>query len=74
MFSALRGMGDSVLPTIITFFGVCILRSAWGLFLVPFHRTVNMVLLVFPVSWLATDLAFAVYFYRYMKKQRKKAS
>ena len=74
MFSALRGMGDSVLPTIITFFGVCVLRCTWGLFIVPFHRTVNMVLLGFPVTWLATDLAFAVYFYRYMKKQGGKAS
>ena len=74
MFSALRGMGDSVLPTIITFFGVCVLRCTWGLFIVPFHRTVNMVLLGFPVTWLVTDLAFAVYFYRYMKKQGGKAS
>jgi putative MATE family efflux protein len=74
MFSALRGMGDSVLPTIITFFGVCVLRCTWGLFIVPFHRTVNMVLLGFPVTWLVTDLAFAVYFYSYMKKQRGKAS
>ena len=74
MFSALRGMGDSVIPTIITFFGVCVLRSAWGLFLVPFHSTVNMVLLGFPVTWLVTDLAFAVYFYIYLNKQRRKVS
>ena len=71
MFSALRGMGDSVIPTIITFFGVCVLRSAWGIFLVPFHHTVNMVLLGFPVTWVVTDLAFAVYFHRYLKKHRK---
>ena len=74
MFSALRGMGDSVIPTIITFFGVCILRCTWGIFLVPFHRTVNMVLLGFPVTWVVTDLAFAIYFYKYLKKQREKAS
>ncbi len=70
MFSALRGMGDSVIPTIITFFGVCVLRSAWGLFIAPLHHTVNMVLLGFPVTWLTTDLAFAVYFYIYLKKHR----
>ncbi len=74
MFSALRGMGDSVIPTIITFFGVCVLRSAWGLFIVPFHRTVNMVLLGFPVTWIVTDLAFALYFSLSIKKQREKAS
>ena len=70
MFSALRGMGDSVIPTIITFFGVCVLRSAWGLVIVPFHHTVNMVLLGFPVTWVVTDLAFAVYFCWYLKKHR----
>ena len=73
MFSALRGMGNSVIPTVITFFGVCVLRSAWGLFIVPFHHTVNMVLLGFPVTWVVTDLAFAVYFSRYLKKHREAA-
>ena len=73
MFSALRGMGNSLIPTIITFFGVCVLRSAWGLFIVPFHHTVNMVLLGFPVTWVVTDLAFAVYFSRYLKKHREAA-
>lgn len=74
MFAALRGMGDSVIPTIITFFGVCVLRSVWGLFIAPFRHTVNMVLLGFPVTWLVTDLAFAVYFSLYLKKHRGKAS
>ena len=33
-----------------------------------------MVLLGFPVTWVVTDLAFAIYFYKYLKKQREKAS
>ncbi len=70
LFGALRGMGDSVIPTIITFFGVCVLRSAWGLLIAPLHHTVNMVLLGFPVTWVVTDIAFAVYFYLYLQKIR----
>ncbi len=73
LFGALRGMGDSVIPTIITFFGVCVLRSAWGLLIAPLHHTVNMVLLGFPVTWIVTDIAFAVYFYLYLQKYRSSA-
>ena len=69
MFSALRGMGDSVIPTIITFFGVCVLRSVWGLAAVPLHHTVNMVLLGFPVTWAVTTIAFAIYFSLYLRRQ-----
>lgn len=69
MFSALRGMGDSVIPTIITFFGVCVLRSVWGLAVVPLHHTVNMVLLGFPVTWAVTTIAFAIYFSLYLRRQ-----
>lgn len=70
LFGALRGMGDSLLPTLITFFGVCVLRSAWGIFIVPLHHTVNMVLLGFPVTWIVSDLAFAIYFYWYVQRNK----
>lgn len=70
LFGALRGMGDSLLPTLITFFGVCVLRSAWGIFIVPLHHTINMVLLGFPVTWIVSDLAFAVYFYWYVQRNK----
>ena len=70
LFGALRGMGDSLLPTLITFFGICLLRSAWGVFIVPLHHTVNMVLLGFPVTWIVSDLAFAAYFYWYVRRNR----
>ena len=70
LFGALRGMGDSLLPTLITFFGVCVLRSAWGIFIVPLHHTVKMVLLGFPVTWIVSDLAFAVYFYWYVQRNK----
>ncbi|MDO5132971.1 MAG: MATE family efflux transporter, partial [Eubacteriales bacterium] len=71
MYSALRGMGESLIPTLLTFFGVCLLRSAWGIFAVPLHRTVNMVLLGFPVTWAVTSVMFAVYFARYLRKRQQ---
>ncbi len=69
LFGSLRGMGDSVIPTLITFFGVCLLRSAWGLFIVPLHYTINMILLGFPVTWCVCDIAFLIYFRMYLRKR-----
>ena len=71
MYGALRGMGDSLAPTLLTFFGICVLRSAWGILIVPLHHTVNMVLLGFPVTWVVTTIMFAVYFVYYLKKAEK---
>ena len=74
LFSALRGMGDSIIPTLITFFGVCVLRSVWGLFIVPLHHTVNMVLLGFPVTWIVSTAAFIIYFRIYMRRRHPEAA
>lgn len=74
LFSALRGMGDSIIPTLITFFGVCVLRSVWGLFIVPLHHTVNMVLLGFPVTWIVSTAAFIIYFRIYLRRRHPEAA
>lgn len=74
LFSALRGMGDSIIPTLITFFGVCVLRSVWGLFIVPLHHTVYMVLLGFPVTWVVSTAAFIIYFRIYLRKRHPEAA
>ena len=68
LFSALRGMGDSLVPTILTFFGICVLRCAWGLLAVPLHHTPNMVLAGFPVTWVVTSAVFLLYFRWYVKR------
>ena len=71
LFGALRGMGNSLAPTLLTFFGVCVLRSAWGIFMVPLHHTVNMVLMGFPVTWVTTSIAFGIYFMWYIRRQKE---
>lgn len=70
LFGALRGMGSSLAPTLLTFFGVCVLRSAWGIFMVPLYHTVNMVLIGFPVTWITTSIAFGIYFVWYIRRQK----
>ena len=70
LFGALRGMGNSLAPTLLTFFGVCVLRSSWGLFVAPRYHSVNVVLAGFPITWVITDIAFAIYFIWYVRRIR----
>ena len=61
-FSTLRGMGDSLRPTIITFAGVCLLRIAWVAWVFPRFPTIRALLFCFPVSWSITSVTYLVYY------------
>ena len=66
----LRGMGDVILPTILTLSGVCVLRIVWIVFLVPLFPAVSTVLMSYPVSWGVTAVLFIVYYLWYWKKRK----
>lgn len=53
--SWLRGVGYSMTPALITIFGTCVFRLLWIYFL-PGNVTFSQLLLVYPTSWLLTDL------------------
>ncbi len=59
---ALRGTGDSLVPTLMVLFGVCFLRVIWLLVLLPRFHTLETLLYSYPVSWLLTSGLFAVYY------------
>lgn len=61
--SALRGMGYSMTPTMITIFGTCVFRVLWVMTLFPRHRSFGFLLYVYPASWLITgSLVLTAYF------------
>lgn len=61
--SALRGMGYSMTPTMITIFGTCVFRILWVMTLFPRHRSFGFLLYVYPASWLITGtLVLTAYF------------
>ncbi len=68
-FAALRGMGESLRPTIITFLGVCVLRILWVAFVFPAHPTIRALLFCFPVSWTVTSITYLVYYLSFMRKR-----
>ena len=60
---SLRGIGDCWIPMILTCLGVCVLRVVWVLAAVPFHRTIEMVVVSYPITWSVTTVLFFIYFH-----------
>lgn len=65
---ALRGVGDVFIPTLITLGGVGLIRLPWLLFIVPLKNELSMVMISYPLAWIATALLLVPYYY-YKKKR-----
>lgn len=59
-----RGCGDSVIPMLLTCFGICVLRAVWILIVVPLRPEVSTVAFSYPLTWVVTSLMFIVYYLR----------
>ena len=59
---AIRGTGKSLVPTLITVFGICVLRVIWLAIVPAKFGTINSVMLCYPVTWTVTSLAFFFYY------------
>lgn len=59
-----RGCGDSIIPMLLTCFGVCVLRVIWILGIVPNHRDLATVAFSYPLTWTVTSVMFIVYYLR----------
>ena len=53
---ALRGLGHSLTPMVVTMLGVCVFRVIWVLWLFPLRPTMDFLLLSYMVSWLRVGL------------------
>lgn len=71
---AIRGSGESLIPTIITALGVCVLRVVWIIFIIPLNKTIFMVLTTYPLTWGVTALVFIFYYRIWIKKTERSFS
>lgn len=63
IFSAvIRGVGEALIPMIITGLSICVFRVVWVLFILPLYNTVDMICISYPVSWCIGSLAFFIYY------------
>lgn len=58
----LRGIGDAVVPVIITAVGICGLRLVWVATVFQAVPTIGGVTSCYPVSWIVTAAALAIYY------------
>ena len=69
---ALRGMGDALIPMLITLSGICILRVGWILFALPLNRTIEMLETSYPLTWITTSVLFLGYYIIYLRRKNIK--
>ncbi len=71
---AIRGMGSSMPPMIISIIGACGFRIAWiyTIFSIPRFHTPQILFLSYPISWILTFVALIITFAIVFKKNRKK--
>lgn len=67
---ALRGMGKSTVPMIISVLGVCGIRILWvyTVFQIPKFHTLQSLFLSYPISWVITAAAELIAFFIVLKK------
>ena len=67
--AASRGLGKTVVPTIIVISGSCIFRIIWVYTIFAYFKTIPALYLIYIVSWTITGVAELIYFiYTYKKK------
>lgn len=71
---ALRGMGHSTVPMILSIIGTVGIRIIWIYGLFPTHRDITFLFISYPASWIATIIMQSIcYIIIYKKKFSKKA-
>jgi Na+-driven multidrug efflux pump len=71
--AAMRGMNWSILPTIITVVGSCVLRIVFIFTLFPLVYSYDNLLLIYPVSWIVTGVSMLILYVIARKRAYAKA-
>lgn len=70
----MRGMGFSMVPTIVSLTGACGLRIVWLATVFKMYPTLNVLYASYPVTWIITIVMHAVCFIIFYGKVKKRAS
>ena len=76
---SIRGMGYSVMPTIVSLIGACFLRLIWlwTVFRIPRFHNASMIYITYPISWALTFsvhlICFLILSRKFKEKRQKNA-
>ncbi len=65
---AMRGLGHSLTPAIITFLGSCVLRLIWIATACRMVHEFWVLLIIYPISWVVTGIAMMIAYYFVKRK------
>ena len=71
---ALRGLGHSLIPMIVTMLGACVFRVFWVLCIFPLHPTMDNLLISYPVSWILVSAVNTIILYRICRRMFRDAA
>lgn len=66
--AALRGLGDTLMPTIITAIAICGFRILWVFTIYKEYPTLFMICLCYPLSWLLGDIGIFPHYRKVIKR------
>ena len=69
---ALRGVGDTVAPMMISIFGVCIFRILYLNIFMPMYQSLDVLCIMYPISWALTNTMYLIYYPIRMRKLVKR--
>lgn len=69
--AANRGLGKTLVPSLMVFLGSCVLRIVWVYTVFAHFRTVESLFLLYPFSWAATAVFETIYFAFVYKKETR---
>lgn len=69
--SCMRGMGRSLAPAIFTVFGTCLLRIVWVYLVSPVWRGFDVLMMVYPVSWVLTGSMVLFAYWRTVREKER---
>ena len=71
----LRGLGYSLVSTVISLSGACLFRIFWVVFVFPKHKTMECLMISYPVSWALTAcIGTTVFLLLYRRIVRKRCA
>ena len=67
---SLRGIGDVIIPMIITLCGVCLLRVLWIIGALKIQPTISAIIFSYTITWIITSILFICYYFYRIKKMK----
>lgn len=65
----LKGAGDTFIPMLLSLAGVCVIRSAWILLVLPRYHDMYTMMNSYPISWIITSSIITVYLFKFSMLQ-----